>query len=123
MTTLTPAHQALDAVEQQLEAVTDALRRGDAMALQGATERLRAVALASSRALQGVAEAGLRERLLAAQRRMVLQREQISRGSAMAERAVRTVLPHTVADTPTYGPAMGASRGAGAAARLYAGRG
>lgn len=114
------AHLALDAVERQLEAVTQALRGHEPVQLAEATARLRTLALAASRTIEGArlqGDAPLRARLEAVQRLLGLQREQIARGQALADRAVQSVLPHVAGDSPTYAPG---NAGRGGAARLYA---
>ena len=119
------AHRALADVEQQLAAVTVALKRNEPADLANATQQLRAVVVALSRSVESVLAAArsdgqLRERLEAARDLLVRQREQIARGLARADLAVQTVLPGMAADSPTY------SRGAasrGPAARLYAAQG
>ena len=118
-------YSALADAEQQLEAVTVALKRNDSSSLAEATQQLRAVAVALSRTLESSAVAArtdiaLKDRLEAARDLLVRQREQIARGLARAEHAVESVLPGISAESPTY------SRGAvprGPAPRLYAAQG
>ena len=121
MTTLSDT--ALARVEEQLSAVTQALQRGDPAALAEATQQLRAVAMGFARFLESDlaaarADVALRRRIEAARDLLILQREQIARAAARADLAVRTLLPGTQADSPTYGNGR-ASASAGAP-RLYA---
>jgi hypothetical protein len=119
------ADDALTAVEQQLGAVTEALRTGEPVALESAAQQLRSVSVAMSQTLGAAIAGGKLERPMADRVRRVaqqmnLQREQLARRSLLVERALATVLPHApIGDGATYSRDAGPGK-FGVAARLYA---
>jgi hypothetical protein len=106
---------ALHAVEQQLEKVSAALVAADALALEQSSGQLRAdldALVQAAHGLQGQPwPAVLRSRMQAVSNQLAMQREQLARLGALADRQVASILP-PAEPAPTYGQA-------GSAARIY----
>jgi hypothetical protein len=94
-----PLHDAVGAVETQLERLGDALRRRDAAALDASASHLHAALAAAVDAFGAAAGAGgrvpepLRHRLALAGAEVAAHRESLARATAALDRAIDVLLP------------------------------
>lgn len=117
-----PLDRALDAVEQQLDAVSDAFfaRDPDTLEQQGAALRQASTAFAQALQASGLDRdppPALRSRMRHVAAGLAAQREALARAAVASERQVACLLPDR-APAPTYGPAFGRGSSTGPA-RIY----
>ena len=117
-----PLNQMLDGVEEQLAAVSAAMVAMDPATLEQSSMQLRQVAVQLAQALEGVQGKALPADILVRIRKisdsLAVQRDNLARLSAVADRQVASVLlPSDSAST--YGKVPGASNGPGGVARIY----
>lgn len=109
---------SLQAVEKELQSISAAMLAADPLVLQQSAQRLRG-ALAdfaqATQSLQGQPwPQALHPRLQAVSNQLALQREQLARLGALADRQVASLLPPADTADATYGKKTGYS-----AARIY----
>jgi len=117
-----PLNQMLDGVEEQLAAVSAAMVAMDPATLEQSSMQLRQVAVQLAQALEGVQGKALPADILVRIRKisdsLAVQRDNLARLSAVADRQVASVLPPSDSSS-TYGKVPGASNGPGGVARIY----
>lgn len=117
-----PLNQLLDGVEEQLAAVSAAMVAMDPATLEQSSMQLRLVSVQLAQALDGVQGKALPADALRRIRKisdlLAVQRDNLARLSAVADRQAASVLPPSD-NASTYGKASGVGNGPGGVARIY----